>query len=170
MPDAMTMTSFGIHHKVADIAASRLFYEGLGLTPHFGFGDEEFRASLPEGCGFSPEVYRGVIYKIGNSAELEIAEGHVCVGPEVFTEQITSSKCSAMLRVASLVPLLEAGGLDPIVPVRRFYWGSIEIVLRDPDGFIIVVISPDSPEELAAVRRLRDVEWVPAPSVTEDAR
>ncbi|MDQ1290184.1 MAG: hypothetical protein QG622_3750 [Actinomycetota bacterium] len=170
MTDSVNLTSFGIHLKVADITRSRYFYELLGLVPHFGFGDEDFRTALPPGCGFSPEVYRGVIYKIGDSAELEIAEGHVSVKPEVFSERVSSPKCSAMLRVDSIVPVLATGGVEPIAPVRRYYWGSIELVLRDPDGFVVVVISPDSPGELDAVSRFGDVEWVPAPAGDGAAR
>ena len=42
-------TGLGIHLKVSDITASRLFYEEtLGLIPARGAGTAEFRRSLPD--------------------------------------------------------------------------------------------------------------------------
>lgn len=158
MGGQLTFTNFGVHLKVTDVQRSRRFYESLGFVPEFGFGDDEFRASLPEGCGFSPEGYRGVIYRPAAGAEFEIAEGHPAVRPGVFAELIPSSKISLMVRVESLVPLLRDRDLDMVAPVRHYYWGSIEAVMRDPDGFIVVFISPYSAEELAAVSALVAVE------------
>ena len=45
------LTDFGTHLKVSDIKKSREFYESLGFKPIFGYGDEEFRKTLPEGVG-----------------------------------------------------------------------------------------------------------------------
>jgi catechol 2,3-dioxygenase-like lactoylglutathione lyase family enzyme len=154
--------TFGIHLKVRDVPRSRRFYEALGLVPVFGFGDPDYLATLPAGCESSPEVYRGVIYRIAG-AEYELAEGHPAVKPAVFTEPVPTSKVSAMLRVATLVPLLGNADLPLVAPVRHYYWGSVEAVLRDPDGFVVVAISTESPEELKAVAELVPVEYVPRP-------
>ena len=155
--------TFGIHLKVTDARKSRRFYESLGLVPVFGFGDADFLSTLPEGCDSSPEQYPGVIYRIADT-EYEIAEGHPAVKQEVFRERISSPKVSAMLRVDSLLPLLRNRNIQLAAPVRRYYWGTIEAVLRDPDGFVVVCISPDSEEEMSAVSELVSVETVNAPA------
>ncbi len=45
----LVFSGIGIHLKVKDIKVSREFYEKLGFTPIFGYGDDEFRATLPGG-------------------------------------------------------------------------------------------------------------------------
>jgi hypothetical protein len=47
-----------------------------------------------------------------------------------------------------------------VAPVRRYYWGSIEAVMRDPDGLIVVCISQETEQELQAVSELVHVEAV----------
>jgi catechol 2,3-dioxygenase-like lactoylglutathione lyase family enzyme len=153
-------TGVGINIKVQDITKSREFYESLGFKPVFGYGDDSFRASLPAGVASAPENYPGVTYKLCDGAELEIAEGHVAVAKEVSKERITSPKISAMIRVKSVVPILEAAGALRTYPVRNYYWGSVEVVLRDPDGFVLVFIAPATDEELAAVREITEVEVI----------
>lgn len=156
----LEFTGIGIHVKVADIEASRRFYDSLGMQVVFGYGDDEFRASLPEGCGSAPERYRGLTYQLTEDVNYEIAEGHIAVKRETFQEVITSAKISAMVRVKSLVPLLENSAINIKFPVRRYYWGTIEAALRDPDGFVLVFIAQDSDEEYDAVRSLTEVETV----------
>ena len=153
-------TGIGIHVKVSDIHASRDFYEELGFTPVFGYGDEEFRASLPEGTASAPERYRGVTYRLNDNAEFEIADGHVAVRPEVFAEEVLSPKISGMIRVRSVVPIVEKLRGKIKFPVRKYYWGSIEVAVRDPDGFVLIFIAPYSDEELKAVEQLVDVEVI----------
>ena len=156
----LEFTGLGIHIKVKDIAQSRAFYEKLGFKPVFGYGNEEFRASLPEGCGSAPEAYQGVTYKLADGAELEIADGHVAVKPQDFKIEVHTAKITGMIRVKSVVPVLEAYKERIVFPVRRYYWGSIEVALRDPDGFVLVFIAPFTEEELAAVTKLTEVEEV----------
>jgi catechol 2,3-dioxygenase-like lactoylglutathione lyase family enzyme len=159
----MALTEFagvGIHIKVRDIHKSREFYESLGFKAVFGYGDDEFRASLPSGVGSAPERYRGVTYKLADNSELEIADGHIAVDPEVFGETIGSPKISGMIRVKSILPILEVAQSHIRFPVRKYYWGSVEVALRDPDGFVLIFIAPASDEELAAVREIVSVEVI----------
>ncbi len=65
-----------------------------------------------------------------------------------------------MIRVKSIVPVIEAYKDRIKFPVRHYYWNSIEVALRDPDGFVLVFIAPFSEDELAAVSKLVDVEKV----------
>ena len=156
----LEFTGIGMHIKVKDIKASREFYEGLGFTPVFGYGSDEFRKSLPDGCGSAPEKYNGVTYKLVDGAELEIADGHIAVKPEDFQVQVHTAKISGMIRVKSIVPVLETQNERVSFPVRKYYWGSIEVALRDPDGVVLVFIAPYSEEELARIKELVDVEEV----------
>jgi catechol 2,3-dioxygenase-like lactoylglutathione lyase family enzyme len=156
----LAFTGLGIHVKVKDIQASRAFYEGLGFQPVFGYGDEAFRKSLPEGCGSAPEKYHGITYHLKDGADYEIADGHIAAKPEVFGEEITSGKVSAMIKVESIVPVLEQQKDRIKFPVRKYYWGTIEAALRDPDGFVLVFIAPASDEEFERVSKLTDIETV----------
>jgi catechol 2,3-dioxygenase-like lactoylglutathione lyase family enzyme len=153
-------TGIGIFVKVRDIYASRKFYESLGFEPIYGFGDEDFRATLPRGIGSSEERYRGVIYRLADGAELEITDGHVAVAKEVFAAPIATPKVSGMIRVKSIVPILDVALTAVRYPVRKYYWGSIEVVLRDPDGFVLVFVAPATDEEFAAVSELTAIEVI----------
>lgn len=156
-----TIKGLGIHLKVADIEKSRDFYESLGFKPVFAYGDEEFLSTLPEGVGSAPEKYRGMTFQISDSANLEIAEGHVAVNDQgVFSETITSPKISAMVQVESLLPLFDNPNVDLRFPVRKYYWGTIEAAFRDPDGFVLVFIAPFSEDELVKVKEHVEVEEV----------
>jgi len=150
--------SIGIHIKVKSIEESRKFYETIGFRPIFAYGDKRFLATIPSGVGTAPERYRGITYAVSNGGTLEIAEGHIAVKEEVFKEVIKTPKVTAMVKVSSLVPLLESGALKPNFPVRKYYWGTIEVVVRDPDGWVLVFIAKDTPEELEAVKKLVTVE------------
>jgi catechol 2,3-dioxygenase-like lactoylglutathione lyase family enzyme len=155
------ITSLGTHIKVSNIATSREFYESLGFTPVFAYGDDEFRATLPDGLASAPEKYCGVIYQIGDGPKLEIADGHIAVSDKsVFVDMITSPKITAMIGVESLVPIITNPLVEIKVPVRRYYWNTIEAVTRDPDGFVLVFIVPFSESELAAIEAIRPVEVV----------
>lgn len=156
----LSFTGIGIHLKVKDIKASREFYEALGFKPVFGYGDEEFTKTLPEGCGSAPEKYRGVTYELKDGASLEIADGHIAAKPEVFGETLESAKVSAMIKVDSVVPVIEKYKSRIKYPVRKYYWGSIEVALRDPDGFVLVFIAPASDEEYKKVSELTSIEAV----------
>jgi hypothetical protein len=65
-----------------------------------------------------------------------------------------------MVKVTSLVPLFDNPNVTITFPVRKYYWGTIEAAFRDPDGFVLVFIAPYSDEELAAVKKLVEVEEV----------
>lgn len=169
----MRYTGLGMHIKVREITASRAFYEDtLGMVPVFGYGDEEFRATLPstipsildDGLPGAPERYRGVTYEPTATSPLEIADGHIAVPrderPAVYESAVDGPKVSAMLRAESLVPLLRDKHIVPTFPVRHYYWGTIELALKDPDGFVIIVIAPFSEAELAALREFTNVESI----------
>lgn len=156
----LSFEGVGIHVKVSDIHASRKFYESLGFTPVFGYGDAEFRASLPEGCPSADEAYRGVTYRLTEDTELEIADGHVAVKSETFTEKVSSAKISGMIRVKSIVPVIEELGARIKFPIRKYYWGSLEVAVRDPDGFVLIFIAKYSDEEYEAVKKLAPVEII----------
>lgn len=169
----MQSDGLGIHLKVRDIQVSREFYERtLGLVPVFGYGDREFRLTLPEsiasvtddGLPGAPEQYSGVTYELTPQSPLEIADGHVAVpDADVFDRPVESAKVSAMVRVDSVAGLL-ARGLNPKFPIRSYYWGTIELAIKDPDGLVLIFIAPFSEAELAAVREHREVEVVAAPN------
>lgn len=147
-------TGLGVHLKVKDIKKSRDFYEGLGFVPVFGYGDDDFRATLPEGCGSAPERYHGVTYQLSDSSQLEIADGHIAVKPEVFQESIGSPKVSAMVKMKSIMPIAEKLKSLTNYPVKKYYWGTIEVAVKDPDGFVLIFIAPHSDEEYSALTKV----------------
>lgn len=150
---ATKFTGLGIHIKVKDIVRSREFYESLGFVPAFGYGDDAFRATLPEGCASAPEGYCGVTYNLTDTAQLEIADGHIAVKPETFGIDVHTAKISGMVRVESLLPLVDTLKPHMHYPVKKYYWGTIEIAVRDPDGFVLVFIAPHSEEEYEALSK-----------------
>lgn len=164
----MEITGLGIHIKVKDIQVSRRFYESLGLKPVFGYGDQEFLSTLPKGTPTAPEKYRGTTYKIFTDSEerqvaleLEIAEDHIALkNKQNAKETITSAKVSAMVHVQSLTPLFSNSNVTLKFPVRHYYWGTIEAVLRDPDGFVLVFIAPYSDEEFEKISKLTSIETI----------
>lgn len=126
--------SIGTHIKASNYAKSRSFYEGLGFTVIFEYGpDKEVK-----------EDYNGVVFGVGG-AKLEVADGHRAVKPETFAEKVASSKISLMIEVESIVEVIERANkmcLTPVVQVRHYYWGKLEVVYRDPDGVIVVLTQP----------------------------
>jgi catechol 2,3-dioxygenase-like lactoylglutathione lyase family enzyme len=155
------ITGLGTHIKVSDIEKSRKFYESLGFKPVFAYGDDAYRATLPEGLASAPEKYRGMTFKIGEGSELEIAEDHVGIPDKsVFKEKVKTSKISAMVRVKSVVPLFSNPLVKIKFPVRKYYWGSIEVAFRDPDGFVLVFIAPYSDEEYKKVSEFTKIETI----------
>lgn len=158
---AAEFTGLGIHIKVKDIVKSREFYEGLGFVPVFGYGDDAFRATLPKDCASAPERYRGVTYNLSDSSQLEIADGHIAVKPEDFDVKVHTAKISGMVRVESLLPLVDKLKPHMHYPVKKYYWGTIEIAVRDPDGVVLVFIAPHSDEEYRALsKRVGEIEVV----------
>jgi uncharacterized glyoxalase superfamily protein PhnB len=82
--------------------------------------------------------------------KLEIADGHRAVKPEVFARPMVDSKVSLMLGVESLRSIIEIckrEGIAIAVKPRHYYWGTLELVIKDPDGVVLVFIAPYSREE-----------------------
>lgn len=145
----MAINSIGVHIKVKDFDRSKNFYQALGFTQVFAYGpDEEVR-----------EEYRGIVFEQGG-AKLEIAEGHRAVKREVFESRMENSKVSLMIGVDSLVPVIElceANGIEIAVGPRHYYWGTLELVVKDPDGVVLVFIASYSETEAKVVRA--DETW-----------
>lgn len=155
----MKPTNIGIHIKVKDIHKSKEFYDSLGLKAVFAMGTEEYRATLSN-VESVPEKYNGLIYDI-NGAKLEIADGHVGVKNQgVFRDEIPTEKISAMINVESLVPIFSNDLVDLVFPIRTYYWGTIEVAFRDPDGFVVVLIAQATEQEVKAVKELTNIEEI----------
>lgn len=143
------ITGIGTHIKVADFAKSAAFYKALGFKKVFEYGpDKKVR-----------EAYRGATFTHGG-AKLEIADGHRAVKPAVFRERVQSSKISLMINVSSLrdvVKRLVKAGIPIAVGPRHYYWGTLELVVKDPDGVVLVFIAPYSKKEAAVLNA--DETW-----------
>lgn len=167
---SMEFTGVGVHLKVHDITASRHFYEQvLGMVPARASGSPEFRSTLPvglapqdDGLPGSPDRWNSISYKPCPNTEIELADSHPAV-PErsVFESEIQTPKISAMLHVESLLPLIRDRGVRPTYPLRAYPWGSVEAVLKDPDGFVVVLIAASTDPELQALRDIVEVEVFP---------
>jgi len=134
--EEITITALGVHLKVADLARSQAFYDAFGFQQLGTFQD-------------------GVIYGVGGVALLELNARHPAIAPEIFQSRITSAKTSLMVHVPSLLPVLTAAERAHIllaVPPHRFPWKTIEVVIRDPDGFVVVFIAPDTEDEFRQVQ------------------
>jgi catechol 2,3-dioxygenase-like lactoylglutathione lyase family enzyme len=147
----VTISKLGVHIKVSDIARSRDFYQALGFKKVFEYGP---------GTAV-PENYSGTTYGVGDAALLEIADGHVGIEDKsVFRTPITSPKTSLMVNVDSLIPVLQsarAAGISHSGKATWYHWNTIETIIRDPDGFVLVFIAPYSEEEKANVERLTGI-------------
>lgn len=144
--EKVTYKQFGIHLKVKDVRKSLTFYKRLGFTEVFAYGSDKFLSQFAQKLPIAPEKYNGVTFSLGE-AKLKIADGHLAVKPHVFKEAITSSKVSAMLYVDSVdkvVKLAQGNGIPIAVPIREFPWGTREVVIKDPDGFVLVFIESET--------------------------
>ena len=161
----MTIQGIGTHIKVSNFQTSKTFYEALGFEKVFEIGpDKTFQKDQQGNVISAPEDYRAVDFKHG-TARLEIADGHRAVKPEVFKEKITSSKVSLMVNVDSIREIIERCNRATIslaVGPRHYYWGTLEVVVKDPDGFVLVFIAPYSAEEAKKVNA--DETWANPPS------
>ena len=143
----MNITKFGIHIKVKDINKSYDFYKSFGLKPIFTYGSKKWIGKIQKcfpNTPNAPEKYEGVTFDIG-TAVLEIANGHICVKPEVFNINITSPKISAMIDTDSIdevVRICNENKYKISVEPKEFYWGTREVVIKDPDGFVLVFREP----------------------------
>lgn len=137
----MKINSFGIHIKCSDLPRSIRFYSVFALKPVFAYGSKKHLAQFRD-ISAAPEKYNGVVFKIGESV-IELADGHMAVKKEIFKYQIPNSKVSAMVSVDSLDEVLSIAKENNIpiaVSPRIFPWGTKEIVIKDPDGFVLVFI------------------------------
>ena len=120
-------------------------------------------SSIPDGVPTSSERYSGITYEIPGGAKIEIADGHIAVKePNIFTDRVVSPKVSAMINVVSLVPLLKKGVLGDKPKVTHYYWGTLETVVRDPDGWVVVLISPYGDAEFSEISELASVHSIKA--------
>lgn len=123
----------GIHIKVKNFKLSEKFYNNLGFKKVFEYGPNKK----------VKEKYSGIVYA-HNNCKLEIADDHVAVKSQVFQEQVSSSKISLMIYVDSLKYIIDKckkHNISIAVPPKHFYWGTLELVLKDPDGVVLVFIT-----------------------------
>lgn len=135
------INQFGIHLKVKNIPQSLSFYKSFGFKEVFAYGDKVFLRRFHK-IPTAPEKYCGVVFGICDSL-FEIADGHLAVKPKVFKEKITSPKISAMIHVRSvdtIKNICKKNKYRITVPIKTFPWGTKEIVIKDPDGFLLVFI------------------------------
>ncbi len=140
------ISKLGIHIKTADIKKSYPFYKAFGFKAIFAYGKPGWltmlKTDFPE-LPTAPEEYNGVTFELNNT-EFELGEGHVAVKPEVFKERIHSSKVSAMIDapVDEVVKICNENNFEIAAKPRIFHWGKREVVVKDPDGFILVFREP----------------------------
>ena len=145
----MSISSVGTHIKVADFAKSVRFYESMGFKKVFEYGpDKKVK-----------EDYSGAVYEQGG-CKLEIADGHRAVKTKVFKEKISSPKVSLMVyvdKLSRIIKLCKKAKIRISVYPRHYYWGTLEMVVRDPDGFVLVFIA--SYDEIEAKKIKADESW-----------
>lgn len=135
----MKIQSIGVHIKVRDFAASKHFYEALGFKSVFAYGPDQA----------VKEDYQGIVFQVGDT-KLEIADGHRAVKSEVFARLVGGPKISLMIGVNSLAPVIatcKREGIELAAGPRHYYWGTLELVIKDPDDVVLVFITPYSKEE-----------------------
>lgn len=131
--------SIGTCIKAKDFAKSRKFYEALGFQVIFEVGpDKEIRGkdSL-------------VIFGSETGGKFELIDAHPAIKPAVFQESVPSSKISMVFEVDSLSDIIARArtiGVESAVGVRHYYYGSLEVVFKDPDGTVIVFVEPYTEE------------------------
>lgn len=135
--------NIGIHIKASDFKKSSTFYENLGFEKIFEYGpNKKVR-----------ESYNGVVYEhLG--CKLEIADGHRAVKTSTFKEKVQSSKISLMINVDSIANIIsrcKKHNIPLAVGPRHYYWGTLEVVVKDPDGVVLVFICPYSKAEAEEV-------------------
>jgi hypothetical protein len=147
------INSIGTHLKVNNFSLSKKFYLSLGFKPVFEYGPQ---------CQVQ-EDYSGIVFEAGGGV-LEIADGHRAVKAEVFQSTINNSKISLMIKVDSLesiVNLCQKNNLKIAVTPRHYYWGTLEMVIKDPDGLVLVFIAPYN--ELSAKKLYADESFATKP-------
>jgi catechol 2,3-dioxygenase-like lactoylglutathione lyase family enzyme len=130
--------AIGVHIKVSNFQVSKKFYEALGFRQVFLYGpDQKVK-----------EAYNGVVFEHGG-CKLEIADGHRAVKPEVFSSKMENSKISLMVPVDSIGKIIrickENNFLIAVGP-RHYYWNTLELVVKDPNGVVLVFNEPYTEE------------------------
>lgn len=135
----------GTHIKVSNFTESRAFYLALGFQPIW-----ESAPDLEQTSTSGPEEGSLVIFATEDgTALLEIGDSHPAINPEVFKERVPSSKVSLMVHVSSLEEIIDRAEQAKIAITRQpvnFEWGTTELVMRDPDGFVVVFIAQTTEE------------------------
>ncbi len=135
----------GTHIKVSNFTESRAFYLALGFQPIW-----ESAPDLEQTSTSGPEEGSLVIFATEDgTALLEIGDSHPAINPEVFKERVPSSKVSLMVHVSSLEEIIDRAERAKIAITRQpvnFEWGTTELVMRDPDGFVVVFIAQTTEE------------------------
>lgn len=134
----------GIHINAKDFQKSSEFYKNLGFKKVFEYGPGKK----------AKEDYNGMIFEHAGG-KLEIADGHRAVKSDVFQESIKSSKMSLMISVDSIVEIIHRCKIHDIplaVGPRHYYWGTLEVVVKDPDGVVVVFVAPYSKKEAKEVK------------------
>lgn len=156
----------GTHIKVSNFETSRKFYEALGFRKVFEYGpDKVFEKDASGNLISAPEAYHGTTFEHGG-CKLEIADGHRAVKPGVFKLRMVSSKVSLMVYVdgvADIVERCQKNNIEIAVGPRHYYWGTIEVVVKDPDGVVLVFIQPHDEEE---AKRLSSDETFGKPPIS----
>lgn len=160
----MIITSIGTHIKVSNFVKSKAFYEALGFKKVFEYGpDKTFEKDAKGNLISATESYHGATFQHGG-CKLEIADGHRAVKPEVFQEHIASSKISLMITINSMSEFIntcQKANISLAVNPRHYYWGTLEAVVKDPDGVVLVFIAPYSEEEAKKINA--DETWAIPP-------
>lgn len=145
----MNIKAIGTHIKVSNFAKSKQFYQNMGFKTVFAYGPNQ-----PV-----KEIYHGLVFEHGG-CKLEIANGHRAVKPSVFKQTVASSKISLMIYVKDLKPIIsraKKANIKLAVSPRHYYWGTLELVITDPDGVVLVFIAPYS--KSAAKNLNADETW-----------
>lgn len=141
--------TIGTHIKVIDFEKSLKFYTLLGFTKVFEYGPTKQ----------VKEDYSGAVFEHGGG-KIEIADGHRAVKPEIFKQVVPSSKISLMIETDSIEDIINIcieNGIDIAVGPRHYYWGKLEVVVKDPDGTILVFTMPY--DEIVAKKISADEKW-----------
>ncbi len=148
------ITAIGTHIKVSDFTRSKAFYEALGFQKIFEYGPgQTFQKDKNGNLISAPEDYHGVTFMHGG-CKLEIADGHRAVKSEIFKQPITSSKVSLMINVKNIQTIInrcKKSNIPLAVGPRHYYWGTLEVVVKDPDGLVLVFIAPYTEKEAKEV-------------------
>ncbi len=133
------INTIGLHIKVSNFKKSVAFYKSLGFKAIFEYGPGKA----------VEEDYNGIVFQ-HKEAKLELSDGHRAVKPEVFKQHIGSSKISVMIQVDDLSEIyricIQKGITISVLP-RHYYWGTLEMVIKDPDGVVLVFIAKYTADE-----------------------